>query len=226
MAGSGCRSPMSICALRLTRLNSNGSPVGGNTAGAVSLVGGVGSLKWTSVFVTGDDIAEPDGCGGLAVVRKYPDRLKRQDLELDFLVKSYELQELAYDAQLITHAATVVGAADIVDTACGAGTTHNGVIVEAWGENWECNQTDGTYPYHRRVFARAFFTPSDGTMQRGANHLILKGFAQPNSNFGNGPFNDLADLQNISNWVGATIEDTALPTASVDCGYVTTPSQS
>lgn len=224
MAGSGCRNKLSICAVRITRLNADGSPVGGNTTGAVSLVGGIGSLKWTSQYVTGDDIAELDGCGGLAVVRKYEDRLKRVDVEIDFLVQSYELREIAYDAELITVGGVVRGAADLVETSCGTQSVKNGVIVEAWGENWVCNQADADFPYDREVFPRVFFTPGDGQMQRGVNHFVLKGYGRPNSNFGNGPFNDLP-VPN-ENAVRFGFDDTALPTASTDCGYETTPSQS
>lgn len=225
--GSGCRSPLSICAIRATRLNANGSPVGGNTVGAVTLVGGIGSLKWTAQYVTGDDIAELDGCGNLAVVRKYQDRLKRFDVELDFLVQSHELREIIYDATLLTSGGNVVGHADLVDTACSAAAAKNGVCIEAWSENWECNQADAAFPYQRVVFARGFFTPSDGQLQRGANHVVLKGYAQPNTNIGNGPFNDFpSSLTSLSNWARAAFDDTALPSASTDCGYVTTPSQS
>lgn len=222
--GSGCRSPMSICALRVTRLNSNGSPVSGHTAGAVSLDGGIGSLKWTKQMIVGDDIAELDGCGGLAVTRKYPNRLKRFDVEVDLIDYSYEIREIAYGASLLTSGATVLGAADISDTACGAATTRNGVVLEAWGENQECGQLDGTYPYHRVVFPRVYFDPSDGTMQRGANHLILQGFSAVNDNIGNGPWNDFPTVPSSSQRL--VFEDTALPSASTDCGYVTTPSQS
>lgn len=225
--GSGARNKLSICAVRLTRCNANGSPVGGNTVGAVAFAGGVGSLKWTGDIIQGDKVRDLDGCGGLAVVKRYPNRLAGVDVELDMLVQSYELRELSYGAQLVTQAGSVVGAADIVDTACGAATTKSGVIVEAWGENNLCAQPDPTFPYERRVFARAFFDPSDGQMQRGTNHLILKGFATPNALIGNGPFNDFpSNLATIDNWVTVGLDDTVLPTPSVAGGYVTTPSQS
>lgn len=227
MAGSGRRNKLSICGIRFTRANADGSPVGGNTVGAVAFAGGVGSLKWTGDIIQGDKIRELDGCGGLAVSKRYPNRLAGYDVEIDMLVQSYELRELAYDAHLITSAGAVIGAADVVDTACGAATTKNGVIVEAWGENHLCAQPDPTFPYERRVFARAYFDPSDGQMQRGTNHLVLKGFAIPNDSIGNGPFNDFpSSLSAIDDWVTAGFDDTALPTPSTDGGYATTPSQS
>lgn len=217
---------LSINAVRMTRCAANGTPAGGHTAGAIVVVGGVGSLKWTGQYQTGDDIAELDGSGGLAVTRKYPDRFKRLDVELDFLVESAEMHELLYGAQLITSAGTVIGYADVVDTACGAASQQNGVIIEAWAEAWQCNQADPSFPYRRVVLARAFFTPSDGGIERSVNHFNLKGFAQPNSNFGDGPFNDLAAVVALGgNWVRAEFRDTTLPTDSNGL-YTTTPSQS
>lgn len=221
---SGCRNPMSICAARFTRLNANGSPVSGNSAGAVTLVGGIGSAKWTADIIAGEKVRELDGCGGLSVNRRYADRLAAFDLEIDMLVRSYELQELTTDATLISSSGSVIGVADLVQTSCGAATAKNGVVVELWGENFECSQLDATFPYHRVVFARAKFNPSDGNMSRGANHLVLKGFAEVNDSLGNGPFNDIVGWPTSA--IRATYEDTALPTASVDCGYITTPSQS
>lgn len=227
MAGSGCRNKLSICALRLTRCQSNGTPAQASDTGAVVFVGGIGSLKWTGDIVQGDKIRELDGCGGLAVVKRYPNRLAAYDVEIDMLVQSYELREIAYDAQLITDGGNVIGAADVINTACGAATAKNGVIVEAWGENHLCAQPDPDFPYERRVFARGFFDPSDGTMQRGVNHLTLKGFTQPNTNAGDGPFNDWpTNLSSIDDWITAGFDDTALPDLNETCGYVTTPSQS
>jgi len=225
--GSGARSPLSICALRVSRLNANGSPAGGNTVGAVSVVGGVGYLKWTAQYVTGDDIAELDGCGNLSVVRKYQDKLKRFDVELDFLVMSHELRELSYGASLLTSGPNVVGHADLVNTACGSVANANGVCVEGWAENWLCATGDASFPYQRVVFPRVFMTPSDGNLQRGVNHVTLKGYAQASSTIADGPFNDFpSSLTALSTWARAAFDDTVLPAASSGLGYVTTPSQS
>lgn len=224
---SGCRSPMSICAVRLSRLNSSGANVSNHTAGAIAQQGGVGTLKWTADIVAGDKIREKDGCGNLAVVRDYDDRLAGFNVELDLLIYSYELRELAYGAQLITNGATVLGAADTVDTACGTTTAKNGVVVEAWGENQECSALDATYPYHRVVFTKVVFNPTDGEMKAGANHMVLKGYARVNDGAGNGPYNDWpSSVLAITNKARFTMEDTTLPTASTDCGYATLPSQS
>lgn len=226
--GSGNRNSLSICALRFTRCTSasNGAPISSNPHGAVSLVGGVGSVKWTSDIVAGDKVRELDGCGNLAVVKRYRDRLAGMDVELDFLVRSHEMREISYGATLLLDDdSEIVGHADVVDTACGAATSSAGVIVEAWGENWKCAAGDPLFPYERVVFARFFAVPGDGTMQRGTNHLVLKGYAEPNPSFGNGPFNDLDPALDVDDWIRLSFDDTALPAASVDGGYLATPAQ-
>lgn len=229
MAASGCKTPLGICAVRISRLNADGSVVAlaGASTGAVSVRGNIAQLDWKGVYVTGDDIAELDGCGNLAVVRKYQDKLKRFDVTLNFLVQSHELREISYDATLLSDGGNVDGHADLIATACGTGVAQkHGVCVEAWAENWKCNQPDPVYPYQRIVFSRCFFNPSDGTLKRGANPFIITGYTQANDNILNGPFNDFpASLSSLTSWTRAAFEDTALPTASVDCGYATTPSQ-
>lgn len=213
---------MSICAVRLTRCATNGTPVWSPTA-SVCFVGGIGELKWTADIVTGDKVQELDGCGGLAVVKRYPNRLAGYDIELNMMAASYELREIAYGAQLLTSGGETIGAADIVNNACGIAVEKNGCILEAWGENWQCDQADPNYPYSRRVFARAYFDPSDGDMKRGVNEFVLKGFSTPNTNAGNGPFNDWPAMP--LDWVSALYDDTQLPTQTTDCGYGGTPAQ-
>lgn len=225
--GSGCKTPIGICAVRFSRLNANGSVASGNSVGAISLTGKIGSLKWTPQYATVPEIADLDGCGNLAVTRPPRNLLKRYDVEVDLLVGSHEIHELVTDSTLITSGASVIGHADLVNTACGTPTTKNGVVLEAWAQNWLCNQPDPTFPYKRIVFSRGFFDPSDGTLQNGTNHLVLKGFTQANDQILNGPFNDFpTNLTSLTSWTKAEFEDTALPAASTDCGYVTTPSQS
>lgn len=223
MVGSGIRNALGLCAIRFTRCQANGTPDYSSATGAWALRGNLAQLKWTAQYVTGDDIAELDACGGLAVVRKYPDRLKRMDVEIDFLNISDEAREIIYDAALLLDGSDVIGHSDLVDTACGAGAQHNGVIIEGWAESWQCNQPDADFPYQRVVFTRAYMVPSDGTLAKGVNHTVIKGFSIPNSNIGTGPFHDLpTDLDPDA--VRLQFKDTVLPTAGVDGAYLTTPS--
>lgn len=228
MAGSGCYTRTGLCAVRLSRLNASGSVAGGNTAGAVAKVNGLSTLKWTAQYVSTDDIAELDGCGSLSVVKPPEQLLKRFDVELDMLVESFEIHEIATGAQLLVQAAAVVGYADLIDVACGGGVNlRPGVCVEAWSENWDCGQQNPDYPYLRDVFTKVKFSPADGQTGRGVNHLVLKGPTFVNDQIGNGPFNDFPSAFTALSSAGKGVFlDTALPSVEADCGYVSTPSQS
>lgn len=228
MSGSGCYTRTGLCAVRFSRLNADGTPAGGNTAGAVARVAGMSSIKWTGQYISTPDIAELDGCGALAVVKPPEQLLKRFDVEVDLLVESFELHEIATGAQLLVQSAAVVGYADLIDVACGGGATLKpGVCVEAWSINWDCGEQNPTYPYLRDVFTKVKFAPSDGQSQLGANHLILKGPTFVNNQIGNGPFNDFPSAFTALTQTGKGVfRDTALPAAEAACGYVVTPSQS
>lgn len=219
----GCRQSLSICALRLSRVDSTGTPVHSSATGAWAVAQGIGKLTYTPNILTGDDIAEPDGCGGLAIVRKYPDRLKRFDITVEMITESPEMHELMVGATLLTSGGAAVGYADVVDTSCGTTSTANpGVVIEAWSEQWNCS-TPFTFPYARDVFPWAFLKPDARTLQKGSNHFTAKGFAVASANFGHGPFNDLAPLDGITT-PHAQLDDTALPaTGSGACAYLPTP---
>lgn len=218
-----CLNSMSICALRLSRLNDDGTFVGASATGAVARVGGIGKITWTPSIQTGDDIAEVDGCGSLAVSRKYPDLRKRYDLEIDFITTSYELMELLAGATLLTDGEDTVGYAELVQVTCGSGLSQARVAVEAWGENVNCDGSLLDPPYAVHVFPNFIGTPDARTLEKGVNHVIFKGpVTAAGDGFGNGPFNDLDPLTGITGWDHAELLADALPSVDGDCGYTAT----
>jgi hypothetical protein len=194
-----------------------------SATGAWAVARGIGKLSYTPNILVGDDVAELDGCGGLAVVRKYPDRLKRFDLTIDMITESPEMHEIMVGAVLLTSGGAAVGYADQVDVSCGgSGGTAVGVSVEAWSEQWAC-ATPFAQQYVRNVFPWCFLKPDARTLQKGPNNFSAKGFAVANSNFAHGPFNDLAALDGITT-PHAALDDSALPSvADGECGYLPTP---
>lgn len=222
-----CRSPLDICSLRLTRLESDGTPDFASSTGALVLAPDqVSSLKWTAQYASTQEVAEFGGCGGLAIVVPPEDLLKWYDVEIDAVVESDQLHELAYGASLLLDGDdAVIGHAVLLDTACGTPSLRNGVCVEGWSKNWLCDEADPDAPLRRVAFSKVKFTPGDGTRQRGPNHLILKGRTFANSSLGDGPFHDFPDGL-PDKWAKAEFNDTDLPDADADCGYVTTPAAS
>lgn len=208
----------SICALRVSRLDETGAPDYDNENGAWCATG-IGSLAYSFEKLTGADIAETDGCGNLAAVRKYEDKIKRSNLTLEFLTTDYRLGEILAEQPVITDGDDVIGTVVQAKLGCGVVTARHGVIVEAWAEQYQCADIHPTAPYRRFVFPKAFMTPAGGTLQTGLNKIRFEGFSQANNNFGDGPFLDLdalnvADFPSLTNWVEAELDDTELP----DCG--------
>jgi hypothetical protein len=221
-----CQNSMSVCALRLSRLNDDGTFVGASATGALARVGGIGHVTWTPSIQAGDDIAEVDGCGGLAVSRKYPDLRKRYDLEIDFITTSAELFELLAGATLLTDGGDTVGYAELVQVSCGTGLSQARVCVEAWGENVDCDGSLLDPPYAVHVFPNFIGTPDARTLQKGVNHVIFKGpVTAAGSTFGNGPFNDLTPLVGVTGWDHAELHADALPSVDGECGYIAQPTQ-
>jgi hypothetical protein len=218
-----CLNSMSICALRLSRLDSTGQFVGASETGAIATVGGIGKVTWTPSIQAGDDIVEVDGCGGLALTRKYPDLRKRYDLEIDFITTSYQLMELAVGATLLTDGPDDVGYAELVQVTCGESFDQARVAVEAWGENVNCDGSLLDPPYAVHIFPDVTLTPDARTLQKGVNHLVLKGPVRASSTFSDGPFNDLTPLTGVTGWDHAELTAAALPEVEGACGYVDTP---
>lgn len=221
-----CRSPLDICALRLTRLESDGTPDYDSITGAVALVSGISSLTWTAQYVAVPAVQEVDGCGGLSINLPAEQLLAGYQVKLDVLVESDELHEIGYGATLLDDGGSeTVGYAVMLDSACGVPSLKNGVLVEGWAKNLLCDEVDSDFPYRRVVFSKVKFTPGDGGRQRGPNHLVLTGSSFVNSSLGDGPFHDFpSDMP--AGFAKAEFSDTALPDADADCGYTTTPALS
>lgn len=206
----------SICALRVSRLDETGAPDFGNASGAWCATG-IGSLAYSYEKLTGADIAETDGCGNLAAVRKYEDKIKRANLTLEFVTTDYRLGEILAEQPVLTSGDDVIGTVVQAKLGCGVVTARRGVVIEAWAEQYQCADIHPTAPYRRFVFPKAFMTPAGGTLQTGLNKIRFEGFSQANNNFFDGPFNDLdalniEDTPSLTNWIEAELDDTTLPT--------------
>lgn len=208
----------SICALRVSRLDATGSPDYGNPNGSWCAKD-AGSLAYSYEKLTGADIAEVNGCGNLAAVRKYEDKIKRANLTIEFVSSDYRLLEIMAEQAIIADGDDVIGTLVQAKLGCGVVSARHGVIIEAWAEQYQCADIHPTAPYRRFVFPKAFMTPSGGTLQTGLNKVRFEGFSQANNSFADGPFNDLdplnpTDNPSISGWIEAELDDTELP----ECG--------
>lgn len=211
---AGPYTSMSVCALRFSRLTSDGTPDYNNSSGAWCATS-VGQVQVTPDIVTGPDIAVLDACNQLAVVRKYDDKIRRVNVVIELIARDPRLIELVTELPAITDFGQTIGYIGQLDVSCGGSTPRNGVAVEVWSENWQCTDLYSDWPYERLILPKAFLHLGAETKQAGEVRLRFEGFAQANSNIGDGPAQDLpADLAAASNWAWSVFFDDDLP----DCG--------
>lgn len=131
MAGNDCMISLQVCALRVARLNSDGTTPAGATN--MYLSNDIARLDITPNYEAGDEITLKSGCGSIAAAYKDVDRLKRADVALTMLTTDPELYELLAGFSLITSGGQSVGAAA---PAVGA-TPPAGVSLEVWTKAWK-----------------------------------------------------------------------------------------
>ena len=223
---SVCLGSARVCALRVARLNSACQIVPGANNGVVSTA--IVRLQSSPEYVTGDEFIQKNGCGDICLNIKTLDKLKRMTLQLELCTRDMELIELLTGAQLYTDGGEIVGV-----SRRGVGASDpNPVSLELWtkaiptGTTGGCQASTGEPEWWRWVYPRASFTLGDVTHENGIGMVMMSGYAEPNTWWGNGPWNDwpadqLLDENSPEHFV---LDSVGPPTAQ--CGYVTVPSGS
>lgn len=222
---SVCLGSARVCALRVARLNSACQIVPGANNGAVSTA--IVRLQSSPEYEAGDEFIQKNGCGDICLNIKTLDKLKRMTLQLELCTRDMELIELLTGASLYTDGSDIVGL-----SRRGVGEDDpDPVSLELWtkaiapGSGGSC-AVPGSASWWRWVYPRATFTLGDVTHENGIGMVTLAGYAEPNTWWGNGPWNDwpadeLLDENSPEHFI---LDSVGPPTAQ--CGYVTVPSGS
>lgn len=208
---SECYHTLSVCAARVGRLDTDGSPLSGTgnlyeTDSIISLTMGI-ELK------EGADYEQNNGCDNLCFAFKEQDQIKGLNMQVSFCQEDPELTELLSGGDLITSGGNSIGYA-----APAVGTVPNpdGVSLEIWTKNIQGSAVDADYPWVRWVFGRTKWTIADKTFEAGPIVHPFTGKAEENENFGDGP---RSDWPYISNRLYQYAGDTDIPTST--CGALT-----
>jgi len=185
-------------------------------------------LQSTPEYETGDEFIQKNGCGDICISIKTLDKLKRVNLSLELCTRDMQLLELLTGGSLYTKTGQTVGF-----SRRGIGDSDpNPVSVELWtkavptGSNAASCNTAGVASWWRWVYPRASFTLGDVTHENGIGMVMLTGFSEANTWWGNGPFNDWpADQLLDENSPEHFVLDTVGP-PTAQCGYITVPSGS
>lgn len=209
-----CARIVQACALRVTRLNSNGTIDAGADGSYVT--DALTQLVVTPVITEGDEFETKNACGAVCVNVKDCDRLKRLDLTLGLCYPDPELMEILVGGTVLTDG-TATGYAF---PAIGEQTCPNGVGLEIWAKRYDSTgAVNNNYPYEWFVFPRTYWQHGARTHENGPLTIELTGFATENDNWVDGPANDFPVA---SDKVLQSIPTTDLP--DIQCGYVTVTS--
>lgn len=220
---SGPSSIIGVMAVRVAKLTSNGTPDFNNPLGGFQMCGGISSFEHSFEVEDGADIFEEDAAGNACVVRKKFDRVKRCSFTLTLCRNDYRFNEIFGIGSNVTSGQTVIGSAVSSSAGCGTATTPNGVSIELWSEQWDCDVPKTDQPYQRVLLPRCYLTPQGFTRENGVALPVYSGFSVANSNWGDGPFGDADPMAGRTGWCYAEMDDVALPVCSSPITYINIP---
>lgn len=212
-----CGVSFGICAVRLTKVNDDGSVSSDSPNSYVS-------DKAVSIGVNpnveaGDTFTVRNGCGCKIASKKFPDTFNW--FEFAFVQAALEPEMIAFllGAATIADGADIVGAAFPSALACDEQSP--AVALEFWTEHQVGSGLDGTYPYFHWVFPKTKWQLGDNSFEAGPAQPSVNGFSETNQQWGAGPYGDgPPDDQDIREG-GFWATDVALPSASCTAADVT-----
>jgi len=211
-----CLTPLKCCALRVTRLDPDGTSAAGPNNSYVT-------NKFTEIGVTseireGTEQELLDACGCPIVEYKEDDSFKRWTFAVWVGAIEFGMQEMMLGTSLILDASTIpvpIGMQFVTPAACGA--TRPRVALEAWSRAIGYDESDPDLPYFHWVWPSVKFAPAPGDMTLGADvaATVLNGVGTQNTRFGD-PYNELPEEPLGSGMVFLSDD---LPV--IECGYQT-----
>ena len=206
-----CLGQVSVCALRVARLQDDGVPLPG--ADNLYVSDALAELTVTAVYTDGEEIEENNACGATLVSYRAPDTFKRLDFTLNLVIPDPELSEmLSQNSEAITASGGRVGYGY---PSIGQLPSLGGVSLEFWSKQIDDGTQDADFPWAWWVMPRARnLRVGDRTFGSGAVPTSFAGQAYENENWFDGPLNDWPSTSDrVLQWIpSATIPEAA-------CGY-------
>jgi hypothetical protein len=208
-----CASTVEICAVRATRLASDGtvSPDADN----VYIVQDLIQLQFTPNIREGEEREMIGGCGGCVIAHKTDeDNLRRFDLELQSGRLEPGLEEMLLGATVIEDTNGPLGFLYGPARACGV--PQNRVAFEAWSKRWTVDdEQDPVFPWWHWVWPSVSWVPGQNTLQADFGPIVLTGKTRANTAWGFGPYGDQpADV--AGNQIGVWASAAELPVGTCD----------
>jgi hypothetical protein len=221
-----CTTPILLCAMRITRLNADGSLAAGPNNAYIT--DNPISLGLNPNIKTGDSQEIVGGCGCVCVSYKAPDSLLRFDLDFDFCALEPGLFEIMTGGALVTDESDVpvaIGNSFPNQLACSE-PTQPPFAIEAWAQGYiDDRQAPDPASYIRWVFPMAFANLDNWVI--GNQFLLpsLKGWTRSNPTWpADGSIYDDYPAGVELGPLGGWFQDTADHVPTAECAYQTASS--
>lgn len=213
-----CASTYQICAVRATRLETDGtvSPDADN----VYIVNDILQLQLTPNIREGEDREMVGGCGCVIASASDDDSFRRFDLELQAGRLEPGLIEILTGATVIEDTDGPLGVLGGAKRACG--TPQPRVAFEAWSKRWTADdEWDPTWPWWHWLWVATKWQLGQNTLQPDFGPVVLTGKSGVNTAWGTGPYGDQPADATDNQW-GVWADAGSLPQATCDYSQVGT----
>ena len=181
-----CGVSFGICAVRLTKLNDDGSVSSVNPNSYVS--DKVISISANPNIEAGDTFTVRNGCGCKIASKKFPDTFNWFEFTFAQAALEPEMQAMLLGAETIVDGSDVVGLAFPSSLECDE--AEPAVALEFWTQHIVGSGQDGTYPWFHWVFPKTIWQLADNTFEEDIAQPTLSGFSRTNQQWGDGPYGD------------------------------------
>jgi hypothetical protein len=212
-----CLTPVDVCALRVTSLDDNGTPlVGASSAVVRNLV----QIQKSTVISTGQSFEQRDGCGNICASRTGQDKITGVTLELQLCQYDFALAAILTEGTLVTGDVFTSNGPIGLDLPSSTAPNSNGVVVEAWSPAMDGSEQAvsqlGDPVYFHYVWPKVTWVPGQTTLAEGVILTTFTGKGSENSQVFDGPFDDFPTQPQGAEYV---FFDTSIP--DITCGYET-----
>jgi hypothetical protein len=190
---------LAACRMRITNLDADGSPTVGS--GNLYVTDAMVSVAFSHVYEDGDEIAEKNACGAVALNYKGDDSLKWGTITIQLAAPDPYLQAILSNGSVLTDPPLVGFASPDIGTLSTAG-----ISIEVWTKRILNGVLDPDAPYAWWVYPLVRnLRPGDHTHENAGLKPTYSGQAFENANWGDGPINDfpVASTQ-MYQWIEAT----------------------
>lgn len=210
-----CFESVQACLLRVAKLDAAGAPLAGSANMYVS--DAIIDLGINMQVTKGAKKQVKNGCGSICATVTEDDTIDGCDLTMTLCQLDADLIGMMTDATVI--ASPYVG----LELPPPGSTLGNGVSLEAWTLAWDSDEQateGGDLQWFHWVFPKTKWTIGNTKLDENILQVPMTGTVYADSNFGNGPAND---LPHDFSWVG-WFRDNAFPTAG--CSPIPVPAGS